>query len=52
LAGHPRRDSATARLIEILPSHPVVNLRTAMELTGARQIKRFFAPSIASKRQE
>jgi Fic family protein len=35
LAGHPRRDSATARLIELLPSHPIVNLRTAMELTGA-----------------
>jgi Fic family protein len=34
-AGDPRRDSAAAKLIELLPSHPVVNLRTAMELTGA-----------------
>jgi len=34
-AGNPRRDSAASRLIELLPSHPVVNLRTAMELTGA-----------------
>ena len=34
-AGNPRRDSAAARLIDVLPSHPVVNLRTAMELTGA-----------------
>src|SRR6266508_2283804 len=29
------RVSAASRLIELLPSHPVVNLRTAMELTGA-----------------
>ena len=34
-AGNPRRGSAAAVLIDLLPSHPVVNLRTAMELTGA-----------------
>lgn len=34
-ADHPRRDSAAARLIELLPSHPIINLRAAMELTGA-----------------
>jgi Fic family protein len=34
-AGRPRRASAAAKLIERLPSHPVVNLQTAMALTGA-----------------
>ena len=34
-AGRPRRGSAAARLIEGLPSHPIVNLRTAMTLTRA-----------------
>jgi Fic family protein len=34
-AGNPRSDSAAAKLIDILPAHPVVNLRTALELTGA-----------------
>lgn len=35
VAGRPRRGSATAKLIEQLPSHPIVNLQTAMALTGA-----------------
>lgn len=34
-AGNPRRGSTAAKLIEVLPTHPVVNLRTAMALTGA-----------------
>jgi Fic family protein len=34
-AGRPRRGSAAAKLIEQLPSHPIVNLQTAMALTGA-----------------
>lgn len=34
-AGRPRADSATARLIDALPSHPIVNLAKAMSLTGA-----------------
>lgn len=34
-ADNPRRGSTAAKLIEVLPSHPVVNLRTAMALTGA-----------------
>lgn len=34
-AGRPRRDSATASLIEALPAHPVVNLRAGMAITGA-----------------
>lgn len=34
-AGRPRAGSAAARLIEALPAHPIVNLRTAMALTGA-----------------
>lgn len=34
-AGRPRRGSAAAKLIERLPSHPIVNLQTAMALTGA-----------------
>jgi Fic family protein len=34
-AGRPRRGSAAARLIERLPSHPIVNLQTAMALAGA-----------------
>jgi Fic family protein len=36
-AGVPRRGSAAARLIEVLPAHPVVNLRTAVETTGASE---------------
>lgn len=35
VAGRPRRGSAAAKLIERLPSHPIVNLQTAMALTGA-----------------
>ncbi len=34
-AGRPRRGSAAAKLIERLPSHPIVNQPTAMALTGA-----------------
>ncbi|MGH3032321.1 MAG: Fic family protein, partial [Gaiellaceae bacterium] len=34
-AGRPRRGSAAAKLIERLPSHPIVNLPTAMALTRA-----------------
>jgi len=34
-ASRPRADSAAARLIEVLPSHPIVNLGKAMSLTGA-----------------
>jgi Fic family protein len=34
-AGNPRRNSAAAELIEALPSHPVVNLRSAAQITGA-----------------
>jgi Fic family protein len=34
-AGNPRGGSAAAKLIEVLPAHPVVNLRTAMELTNS-----------------
>lgn len=34
-AGSPRADSAAAKLIDLLPAYPVVNLRTAMELTDA-----------------
>ena len=36
-AGNPRRGSAAAKLIGALPSHPVVNLRTAVEITGASE---------------
>jgi Fic family protein len=36
-AGNPRRGSAAAALIEALPSHSVVNLRTAVEITGASE---------------
>lgn len=36
-AGRPRRGSATAKLIDTLPSYPVVNLRTALEITGASE---------------
>jgi Fic family protein len=36
-AGNPRRGSATAKLIDALPAHPVVNLRAALELTGASE---------------
>jgi Fic family protein len=37
LARRPRRGSAAAKLIDALPSHPVVNLRTAVEITGASE---------------
>jgi Fic family protein len=36
-AGNPRRGSAAAKMIDALPSHPVVNLRTAVEITGASE---------------
>jgi len=36
-AGNPRRGSAAAALIDALPSHPVVNLRAAVEITGASE---------------
>lgn len=34
-AHHPRRDSATARLIHALPGQPVVDLRTAATILGS-----------------
>ena len=34
-AGRPRRGSATAALIERLASHPIIDLRSAQELTSA-----------------
>jgi Fic family protein len=34
-AGHPRRGSAAAALIDRLASHPIVDLRSARELTAA-----------------
>lgn len=33
-AGEPRRGSAPLRLIELLPSHPVINVQTAVGLLG------------------
>jgi Fic family protein len=33
-AAKPRRDSAPRRLIELLPSHPVINVQTAAKLLG------------------
>jgi Fic family protein len=36
-AGNPRRGSAVAKLIDVLPSHPVVNLRSAVQITGASE---------------
>lgn len=36
-AGNPRRSSAAAKLINALPSHPVVNLRSAVQITGASE---------------
>lgn len=36
-AGNPRRNSAAAKLINALPSHPVVNLRGAVQITGASE---------------
>jgi Fic family protein len=36
-AGNPRRSSAAAKLINALPAHPVVNLRSAVRITGASE---------------
>jgi Fic family protein len=36
-ADNSRRGSAAAKLIDALPTHPVVNLRTAVEITGASE---------------
>jgi Fic family protein len=36
-AGNPRGGSASAKLIDALPSHPVVNLRSAVQITGASE---------------
>jgi Fic family protein len=36
-AGRPRRGSAASKLIDALPSHPVVNLRAAVEITRASE---------------
>jgi Fic family protein len=36
-AGQPRRDSATARLIDALPGQPIVDVATAALATGASQ---------------
>lgn len=33
-AGHPRRGSGPLRLIELLPSHPIVDVKTATQLLG------------------
>jgi Fic family protein len=33
-AGEPRRDSAPLRLIELLPSHPVIDIKAATQLIG------------------
>jgi Fic family protein len=33
-AGNPRRGSGPLRLIELLPSHPIVNVKTAAQLLG------------------
>ena len=34
MAGYPRPQSGARKLIDVLPAHPVVNLRTVQELTG------------------
>jgi Fic family protein len=36
-AGQPRRDSATARLIDALPGQPIVDVATAARATGASE---------------
>jgi hypothetical protein len=33
-AGDPRRGSGPRRLIELLPSHPIIDVRTATDLLG------------------
>ncbi len=37
LAGNPRRGSGALRLIELLPSHPIVDVKTATEILGGTQ---------------
>jgi Fic family protein len=36
MAGNPRPQSGARRLVDALPAHPVVNLRTVREITGVR----------------
>src|SRR5436190_16370619 len=36
-AGNPRRNSGPLRLIELLPSHPVINVKTAAQLLGGTE---------------
>jgi len=36
-AGHPREGSGPRRLIELLPSHPIVNVKTAAHLLGGTE---------------
>ncbi len=36
-AGNPRRNSGPLRLIELLPSHPIVNVRTVAQLLGGTE---------------
>jgi Fic family protein len=36
-AGNPRRNSGPLQLIELLPSHPIVNVKTAAELIGGTE---------------
>jgi len=36
-AGNPRKGSGPRRLIELLPSHPIVNVKTAADLLGGTQ---------------
>lgn len=36
-AGNPRRGSGARRLIELLPSHPIVNVKEATELLGGTE---------------
>jgi Fic family protein len=36
-AGHPRHNSGPLRLIALLPSHPIVNVKTAAQLLGGTE---------------
>jgi Fic family protein len=36
-AGNPRRDSGPLRLIELLPSQPIINVKTAVQLLGGTE---------------
>lgn len=33
-AGHPRPHSASKKLIDLLPAHPVIDIQTAQSVTG------------------